>query len=106
MAHLPYRRPRHWSTRRTDRLLVAAALGLTVVLGPLTVASYHPPTLVVAAPAPTWGPGGSAFGTLPSSGDSVVDCGEMADHDRDLSTEATEVLERCLDLHGWTYTED
>lgn len=48
----------------------------------------------------------ATFGILPSSGDAVLDCGEMADHTDDLPDEAVEVVEKCLDLHGWTYDED
>jgi hypothetical protein len=50
----------------------------------------------------------TTFGILPSTGDAVLDCGEWADNttDQDLPDEAIEVIEKCLDLHGWTYDED
>lgn len=48
----------------------------------------------------------STFGILESTGDAVLDCGEMADHSDDLPPAALQILERCLDVHGWTYDQD
>jgi hypothetical protein len=109
MYHAPYRRPTRRPTATT--LLASAALAATLALGATTVATHRGPTptpapsVALAAPAPTWGPHGTAFGTLPSSGDSVLDCGEMADHDNDLPPAAARTLAHCLDLHGWTYDD-
>jgi hypothetical protein len=92
-------------TTRLDRALVIAALGLTLVLGPATIYAAKPKAPTPAPTAPLHGPGAPNFGTMPSSGNSVVDCGEAADHDNDLSPAARENLEACLDLHGWTYDD-
>lgn len=46
------------------------------------------------------------FGSVPSTGDPVRDCGEWVRHADNLPDEAIDVVEKCLDLHGWTYDED
>jgi hypothetical protein len=69
-------------------VLVVAMLGLQQVQQPTLPPWVDPET----------------FGILPSSGDPAVDCGQYAARD-DLPQAALEVVERCLDLHGWTYDE-
>ena len=83
--------------KRTARALAIGALALALSS-----------TAVYASEAPANLPphvNPATFGILPSSGDPVGDCGEMAGHPDDLPDAAIAVLSDCLDLHGWTYDE-
>jgi hypothetical protein len=86
------------------------ALGLALGLAALTTApgaalaaqgSEHRPLPELPAHVDR-----ASFGTVPSSGNAVTDCGRWAAHPERLSDAASEALSLCLDLHGWTYDED
>lgn len=81
------------------RAAIIGALALTMFAGNAHAASETPDNL------PPW-VNRDTFGTVPSTGDAVKDCGAWIEYRDDLSADAIEIIEKCLDLHGWTYDED